>query len=383
MEFQTIFDSVCRCFGHAPTTTAGLAGTASNTNASHHQPATAADNSSQSSVKRRTNRLGLKDEQWDELFGNEKNLRTKDDNHNNNSHSTRKSGKASAAAAAKSQPQQQQQAHHHHHHPEDGAAQAVAQAKLAANPTKYHRSKRKRSVRSKEEIFRSKNNEDHAPQHNCSSSPTGVGCASVPPTSFSRLLNPSLALCFATPIRGTEEEQEDMDTVKSLDNSDTNTLNTCEDTITSTVYFENKYSHLVETRPPMPLFNQFKIGNEKDEIRQIMETDSHSSLKMIRLLQQQQQQQQQNQTQEQQQQQPSSSNSSRRAHPDTSTTTTQQLEDSSSDSEVGRRSSCRARASALCMDQEMEDAVPDVKAVSSSTDSSRQSQTAALLKATH
>jgi hypothetical protein len=330
MEFQTIFDSVCRCFGHAPT--AGLAGTASNTAS---QPA--ADNISQSSVKRRTNRLGLKDEQWDELFGNEKNLRKKDDS-------------KSSSGKAKSQPQQQ--AHHQEGAAVNdlGTAQAVAQAKLAANPTRY-RSKRKRSVRSKEEIFRSK---DAPTNHN-------VGCASVPPTSFSRLLNPSLALCFATPVRGTEEEQEDND-VKSLDNSDTNTLNTCEDTITSTVYFENKYSHLVETRPPMPLFNQFKIGNEKDEIRQIMETDSHSSLKMIRLLQQQQKQQEQQ--------------SSSRAHPDNTT----QLEDSSSDSEVGRRS-CRGRA-CECLDQEMEDAVPDVKAVSSSTDSSRQSQTA-LLKATH
>ena len=100
---------------------------------------------------------------------------------------------------------------------------------------------------------------------------------------FARLWNPYMALCFATPVRGASEEvvaaaqEADMQ-------SETGTLNTNEDTIASTVYFEKKYSHITETRPPMPLFNQFKIGNKKDEIRNVMNSDSHSSVNMIRLL---------------------------------------------------------------------------------------------------
>jgi hypothetical protein len=287
-----------------------------------------ADGASQSSVKRRTNRLELKDKQWDELFDK------------------KKQQQQSTAKCAVRRQSSSAAADNHESENDLNVAHDVAKAKLAANPPRYTRStsKRKRSAKSREEIFRSKHNAPPA-----SSSTTEPKASS---TSFSRLLHPSLALCFATPIRGTEEEPEETD-LRSLDNSDTNTLNTCEDTITSTVYFDNKLSHIEETRPPMPLFNQFKlVGHQKDEIRNIMETDSHSSLNMIRLLQQQQQEQQQQQ---------------QRTQPGP-------LE-SSSDSHESRRNKQRRN-----MDHEMED-VPDVKAVSSSTDSSRQSQSHTLHEA--
>lgn len=289
LQFQSLFESVCRCFGHDAPTSPGVPGTASQL-----------DGSSQSSVKRRTNRLELKDKQWDELF--EKKNKT----------------------SSPSKPPRSS-------HPDFDTAQAVAEAKLAANPPK-HRSKRKRSAKAREEIFRQKKDAPPAASNNSNS--TGAA-----PMSFSRLINPSLALCFATPIRGTEEEPDETD-LRS-DNSDTNTLNTCEDTITSTVFFENKLSHIQETRPPMPLFHQFKISQSQN-IQNILATDSHSSVKMIQLLQQ------------QKKQQPPPSNDD----------DPMQLEDSSaSESDQDRKRASRRKV--------VEDAVPDVKAVSSSTDSSR------------
>eukprot|EP00339_Tiarina_fusa_P006074 CAMPEP_0117070436 /NCGR_PEP_ID=MMETSP0472-20121206/49487_1 /TAXON_ID=693140 ORGANISM="Tiarina fusus, Strain LIS" /NCGR_SAMPLE_ID=MMETSP0472 /ASSEMBLY_ACC=CAM_ASM_000603 /LENGTH=262 /DNA_ID=CAMNT_0004793545 /DNA_START=382 /DNA_END=1166 /DNA_ORIENTATION=- len=260
MQFQSIFDSVCRCFGH-PTQDGAVGPNAAQSGA---------DNASQASAKRRTGPSG--------------------------------SHRSKPPASAEN---------------DIGVAQAVAQAKLAANPPRY-RTKRKRSGKAREEIFRSKEN------------PTLPRPAQQGPSTFSRLLNPSIALCFATPIRGTEEEQDEAD-MRSIDNSDTNTLNTCEDTITSTVYFENKYSHLVETRPPMPLFNQFKLKHEKDEIRNIIATDSHSSVNMIQLLQKQQREAQREPV---------------------------QLEDSSSDSDHGGRGRKDRRDTtrdAGCVDHEMED----------------------------
>jgi hypothetical protein len=303
MQFQSIFDSVCRCFGHPTEHGDGAGGPNSSQSG-------AADNASQASAKRRTGRLELKDKRWDDVF---------------EKHQQMQGGRKPSGAARTKPPV----------NPENdvGVAHAVAQAKLAANPPRY-RTKRKRSGKARDEIFRSKEHPILPPR------------AQQNPSTLSRLLNPSIALCFATPVRGTEEEQDEAD-LRSIDNSDTNTLNTCEDTITSTVYFENKYSHLVETRPPMPLFNQFKLKHEKDEIRNIIATDSHSSLNMIQLLQQQQREAQREPV---------------------------QLEDSSSDSDQGRRRR-KERRDPGCLDQEMED-VPDVKAVSSSTDSSRQSNAA-------
>lgn len=361
MQLHTLFDTVCRCFGHptsevsTPRTTDGPA-SAEAAAVARAVGDSASGNASSSSARKRTNRLELKDKQWDELFDKKQTNNTtpvtpdKDDGSTNDQ---------SASKAKTSQVVN-----------DLGSAQAVAQAKLAANPARYtKRSKRKRSSKAREEIFRSK----HNPAANSSNNHV--------PTSFSRLLNPSIALCFATPIRGTEEEQDDTD-VKSVDNSETGTLNTCEDTITSTVYFENKYSHLVETRPPMPLFHQFKIGQDKDEIRNIMATDSHSSLKMIKMLQRQQmhqQQIQQQQVQHQYQQQLHQVDEPERENPVDS-------DDSSTDSDADPASGSsnhreRSRRPPLVNnrngvdDQEMEE-VPGVKAVSSSTDSSRQSNAA-------
>lgn len=276
LPLQNIFDSVCRCFGQIPghgghetaadfgihETDSVIQTEAEETSGDSNkrgknQPAVEASHSEVG--KRRTNRLGLKDQQWDELFGEK-----------NEKGAKRSATKKKQTIAGGS---------------EDvvtdlGTAHAIAQAKLAANPPRYGganptRSKRKRSSKTREEIFRSKDAANKAAEKNRTQTTKG-------PTPFSKLIHPTLAMCFATPVRGTEEEADEMD-LRSVDNSDANTLNTCEDTVTSTVYYDSKLAHMTETRPPMPLFNQFKIGPSKNEIRTIMERDSHSSVNMIHL----------------------------------------------------------------------------------------------------
>jgi len=298
-------------------------------------------------------------------------------------------------------------------------AEALAQAKRAANPPRY-RTKRKRSTQTREEIFRDKNGTGRMSSTSCldngaakaaaGSSRNKKGSSSFTPTTdFARLLNPSLALCFATPIRGTEEELEEQD-LKSLDHSDTATLNTNgDDTITSTLYFDSKYAHIQESTPPMPLFSQFKIGQAKDEIRTIMATDSHSSVRMIKIMEQNQQHEHrlrqkqsaasgrdENRSQSQhsaristavfeeaegecssaseaellQQQAQKSGRSRNHLVPNQSNPATSSAAPRRSKETIKITSDSRGR------DEEMEDAVPDVKPISSSTDSSRLSNAA-------
>jgi len=462
-QFQSLFENVCRCFGHTPTNLQSRGGgegalptsatsntryndfNDNNNNNTDQQPMITKVNSQASSVsgKRRTNRLELNDEQYDELFDKAK----------------KQQQQSSSTSSSHRQPPRSEGVHYSNKSrtiSSDGngdgnnndasmssstdheTAQAVAQAKLAANPPRY-RTKRKRSAQTREEIFRNKNRQQQdangklssaavgcpggksSRSKNNSTSNNGKGSSSfTPQTDFSRLLNPSLALCFATPVRGTEEFENDEQTI---DNSDTATLNTNgEDTITSTLYFDSKYAHIQETQPPMPLFNQFKLGQAKDEIRTIMATDSHSSVRMIKIMQQNEEKQVQQDTQQRnQKQQISVEQSVRNGESSTNqedqkqqgrrggktNSSNKDLGCSSSHNRVSVNKTNQRNATSVTAslsssmlrkkdaistgngnihikhhginppDEEMEDAVPDVKPVSSSTDSSRLSNTAA------
>ena len=379
-HFQSLFENVCRCFGHTPTSR-GSAGEELNNSVEEvsgdeqNRQTIMTVNSEASSIagKRRTNKLKLNDKQYDELFdkvqrANNKPAKGQPPRHSEQRNKNDNFDNMSAMS-------------------DHDTAQALAKAKLAANPPRY-RQKRKRPSQTREEIFRNKNGNSRMGSASCmnvgggdkssSVSSRKEKSASTVKTDFSRLLNPSLALCFATPIRGTEEEQEEQD-LKSLDHSDTATLNTNgDDTITSTLYFDSKYAHIQESTPPMPLFSQFKIGQAKDEIRNIMATDSHSSVRMIKIMEQNEQQ--------------------RRGHDltqkRTSTATTVPEGESSSNSDEQqpqytsrsqnpgpntKGSSRRGKETIKITNdalEEMEDAVPDVKPLSSSTDSSRLSNNA-------
>lgn len=122
-----------------------------------------------------------------------------------------------------------------------GVSLENAQATASAKGT----TKRKRTrSRSKDDIFRNKkaSAQDENP--------------------FSRFLSnhPVVmrSLCFATPIRDSDDEQDDAASVVS----ESNTLNTAEDTITSTVYYERtKLAGLEQKSPPMPLFHSQSVND--------------------------------------------------------------------------------------------------------------------------
>lgn len=396
-QFQSLFENVCRCFGHTPTNRAGggfenseiISGDNDGNEEGRNSISTVNSDASSVSGKRRTNRLKLNDKQYDELFDKVKRGSSQSAKQLQKGQPPRHQGQKGSSVSTGDMKTMS----------DHDTAQAVAQAKLAANPPRY-RSKRKRPAQTREEIFRNKNGTSRSSSSSCLNGDSGAtagssrnsNTSSTPKTDFARLLNPSLALCFATPIRGTEEEQEEQD-LKSLDHSDTATLNTNgDDTITSTLYFDSKYAHIQESTPPMPLFSQFKIGQAKDEIRTIMATDSHSSVRMIKIMEQ---------NHEQQKKEFRKASGRDYDHQKrTRTTLAEEVQDeSSSNREIdqlnqistknrGQRVSTQApvidtkgisrrtkeikiTSDCLDRDEEMYDSVPDVKPLSSSTDSSR------------
>jgi hypothetical protein len=241
---QTFVDSLCQCFGTSPgpphQRSQHAASTGVNTYRSQEAPHTPGLTSSAPStpstpeMKRRTRSLALKDKQWDALFAAP----------------TDKQRSTSLQPRPSKNPTVEEH------------AQAVAEAKRSAatrKPRRGYPCKRKRS-RSKEEIFRSKK---EAVNHNA----------------FSRFLsnNPALmkSLCFATPIH----DSRDLDAASVV--SDSGTLNTAEDTITSTLYYETtRLAGLKQTNPPMPLFDSHAV-EEQDDIHQIVNSHSHSSVKLL------------------------------------------------------------------------------------------------------
>lgn len=292
---QTVLDSFCRCFGAPeaiprPDGSGGHDNSNNNTNSNnsinnvndlhhqyrHQQEDSIVDSStSRSDVKRRTDRLELQDKQWDELF--------------EKASCTPRSGVVETATASTAAMDNTNPDAMDCNTREDlEYAQALAKVKLAANPSRHRSShKRKRPAKSRDEIFRHRRFEEaHATTTHYNPKPK----TAQPSTPFSRFLSGqgvvANALCFATPIRDTDEEPTTVAVQQeSNDNSDANTLNTCEDTITSTLYFDSKYAHVVQSQPPMPLFNQFKVDDRhEDELRRIVASDSHNSLKMIRLM---------------------------------------------------------------------------------------------------
>lgn len=415
-QFQSLFENVCRCFGHSPTSRGGTAGDPNQNNReddeindqSRESILTVNSEASSVSGKKRTNKLKLNDKQYDELFdkvqrGSSKNSKTvKNSNESSTGQPPRPEGQRRISDSMTTIS-------------DHDTAKALAQAKLAANPPRY-RTKRKRSAQTREEIFRNKNGKGRSGSSSYANGKGGKSAAAIcgkntstPRTDFARLLNPSLALCFATPVRGTQEEQEEQD-LKSLDHSDTATLNTNgDDTITSTLYFDSKYAHIQESTPPMPLFSQFKIGKAKDEIRTIMATDSHSSVRMIKIMEQNEQhaqKQMQEQAARSDQQQFQSHDQNHKRISSQNTVFEEAGGESSSNSEieqvqrktsksgnqrvpkqtllVNSKGSSRRMKETIKItsdgrhrDEEMEDAVPDVKPLSSSTDSSRHSNNTA------
>ncbi|KAL7486031.1 hypothetical protein ACHAW6_011630 [Cyclotella cf. meneghiniana] len=130
-----------------------------------------------------------------------------------------------------------------------------------------------------------------------------------PIASFARFFNlrpqPNpFGLCFATPVRTASAEQADKFSDDQLtadefverhsgnpnvtpqlevshDGSESQSRGFGEDdTITSTLYFDQKYSHVVQTRPPMPLFHSQMVpctDYQSDELTKIIKKKQMSS----------------------------------------------------------------------------------------------------------
>jgi hypothetical protein len=200
-------------------------------------------------------------------------------------------------------------------------ANALAQAKQAANPSRYnlkgtaHKKKahkRKRPPPSRDDIFRSRKfgtaNTATRGRTGC----TGEEACLNPISKFlSNHQGFANALCFATPVKDEDEEDGDDDDMKEDDKhndnnsmaSEANTLNTCED---SMLLLDRKLAQMSQNQPPMPLFHDFKVNqNDGEGLRRIVDTDSHSSANLMKLWKESQQQQrlQQQRLVEQQQQQ--------------------------------------------------------------------------------
>lgn len=233
---QNFFDSFCRCFGTTPVNptdmdviTDSLSDDLLVTKKNGKVVPSTPD------MKRRTRSLKLQEEQWDALF----------DCNTAGAIATKCNGAAGESVSMEQ-------------------ARTLAKAKLEAQGGKRIQ-KRKRSTA--EDIFRSKK--------------TATAKESLQPNPFSRFLsnNPVIAhsLCFATPVRDPDEpDVEDYNSVVS----ESHTLNTAEDTMTSTVYYEQvKLAGLKQKNPPMPLFSAYEIKNGED-IRDVVESDTHSSVMM-------------------------------------------------------------------------------------------------------
>lgn len=152
-----------------------------------------------------------------------------------------------------------------------GYADVFAKAKEAAQPSR-HTTPRKTTADRQAEIFR---------------------CRATPNPSFaSRLLASDAvfkALCFANPVhdcnitmnygkKGNDNDGTGICTMPSEHS-------VAEETMTSTVCFENKFNHQTENRPPMPLFNRFKVDCDEikdNELISIVNSGSHHSIHMLK-----------------------------------------------------------------------------------------------------
>jgi len=80
-------------------------------------------------------------------------------------------------------------------------------------------------------------------------------------------------LCFANPILDEEDEEIELQRADEITVGD-------EETVTSTLYFDAKYAHVVETHPPMALYPSCRVGRDAD-LLDIFQSGSHKTITSI------------------------------------------------------------------------------------------------------
>jgi hypothetical protein len=301
---QSVMESLCRCFGSTPMSHPDL----SNSGLDSMQATFGGD----SLMQKRTQSLSLQDQQWDALFAMDPFPKSSPRKSNNNKESSPQPARTSAATSPSNNKSLLSE------------AQAVAKSKQQASDKHQHQHnkqllkldhkthKRKRSVSSREDIFRTKQ-----PQSSDSKSGSSAhNQQQVNPISRFLSNHPVIAhsLCFATPVKDdsadhyTDNPQQGATAsttteVKSKDKSlhtkenpvsanattesstadapshdqttattsTANNANDEEDTVTSTVFYEmtTLAGLFPTTTPPMPLFTSYCL-DERATIYQIL-----------------------------------------------------------------------------------------------------------------
>ena len=315
-SMQTLFDSLCQCLGPSSSLPQDEADCIlhpdqssphqNNGGSQTHTHTPTAENGSPGPTSRRTSRLELKDKQWDALFEAVNPNVQHIHKHGGESPSSSPSGGRGRAAAEDQDPS-----------PYMETARAIAQAKQAANPSRYHMAgssardsppptsssttaapkssircttkshKRKRPISSRDDIFRSRKFGPSVRRSGCQDS----NCMNPISKFLSNHQGFANALCFATPVRDEEDEEDELKEEDPHDGaslaSDANTLNTCED---SMMMLDRKLALMSKNQPPMPLFHDFKVNqNEPEGLRRMVEDETHSSTNLMNLWRQQRQ----------------------------------------------------------------------------------------------
>jgi hypothetical protein len=368
-SMQTLFDSLCQCLGTSPSLardgsdpdSSPLASTPAR---SSQAPSTDKNNKT-SPASRRTSRLELKDKQWDALFDSV----APNMNQKLTQHTHRHGGSPSSS------PESSPSGNRIRSTLENGAnatlhletAHVLAKAKQEANPSRYHMNaardspprirsivagsnsqKRKRPICSRDDIFRTRKIGPAVQRNNCNEG----NCMNPISKFLSNHHGFANALCFATPVRDQDEEEQDLNEDDRHDNnslaSEANTLNTCED---SMLLLDHKLSLMSQNMPPMPLFHDFKVPqNEPEGLRRIVDAETHSSANVMTMWRQ------------------------RQEAPATQPELVERVSSSSSNSSSGGASRGRARVRIAPPDAIPEDEqLPSMKAASTSSSGSSRS----------
>ena len=342
-SMQTLFDSLCQCLGSSPTLPqdgsdppivmsgpggGGYGGGGNSITGS--PPHNSGNNNGGSPASRRTNRLELKDKQWDALFDavtpNINSNKLMQQTQTDQGMTTHRHG-GSPSSSPDSSPNNRGRniaEHGDGTSPLVETAHVLAKAKQAANPSRYQISsqrdappssssshpttsasgttnshhntatsggakshKRKRPTSSRDDIFRSRKAGSTTTKGRTACEAADGSCMNPISKFLSNHQGFASALCFATPVRDEDEPEDDYKDdqhhpnggANNNDNnslaSDANTLNTCED---SMLLLDHKLAAMSKNQPPMPLFHDFKVNqNEPEGLRRIVDAETHSS----------------------------------------------------------------------------------------------------------
>jgi len=277
MVVQTLLDSFSRCFGapgqtghstHRGGTDKNDKSTAAGPNSTvsrRRDDGNAEEDEARDSRRRQGRALGLElhDQEWDALFQRDADKSRQSQHHHNDD-----SSKDRSKMNKSSTPSKKRHGSSGKHKAPDmdvGYADVLAHNQEAAKPSR-HATPRKTDRKS--DIFRSR----------VTTSSSSFASKFYVHDSVFR------ALCFANPVTDCNPKvNKDLDVKIARTDTMDHTVNTADHSMDSTLYFEQKYNQ-TQSRPPMPLFSRYKVGEEQgraNTLLSIVSSGSHRSIHMI------------------------------------------------------------------------------------------------------